>query len=366
MIIAFLGYSKPDTRFNGVATVILQQTQWLEEHGHSVLHYHLFNKEEYRNLIDFLIKNKVDIAVWHMTSFSRCLTRKLPCPLICLFHSDPNIINPNYINHFIKKFNTKITASNKLFAKTLSYLHYIYRQLFFVYVTMLANKMVLLSPNYIPGFLASKIFTQKVTAIANATDMPFLQECRDKDKNVVFVGRLLNEHKGVDILLRIWKRVEDKFPDWKLIICGDGPDRDELYNDVLRLQLKRVDFQGFVTANVVEKILGQSSIFCMTSRLEGFGLVLVEAARLGCVPIAFDSYLAAKDIIDHGVNGILIKPFDEDKYADELMELMGNKNKLSKMAKAGIEKSKDYTVDKIMMQWIRLYDEILKSSTLKK
>ena len=186
MNIAFLGYSKPHTRYNGVATVILQQTQWLEEHGHIVLHYHLFSKEEYKNLSAFLIENKVDVAIWHMTSFKIYLHHKLPCPLICLFHQNPIVKNPKYASTFIEKYQIsaflKKILEVKFIGNALSYAHYIYCKLFFIYVTAIADKMVLLSSRYVSQFIPAKLFPKKVTAIPNASDFLFLDDRCEKEK----------------------------------------------------------------------------------------------------------------------------------------------------------------------------------------
>lgn len=66
----------------------------------------------------------------------------------------------------------------------------------------------------------------------------------------------------------------------------------------------------------------------MTSTFEGFGLVLVEAMQHGCVPIAFDSYPAVRDIISHGENGILIPPFQEEDYSNAIMALTNNPDEM--------------------------------------
>lgn len=118
-------------------------------------------------------------------------------------------------------------------------------------------------------------------------------------------------------------------------------------------------FKDLPPPALASKILQNSSIFCLTSRIEGFGIVLVEAERSGAVPIAFDSYPVAKELIDNGVNGILIRPFDEDEYSKQLAKLMSNPVLLNTMSIAGIEKSKNYTVDKIMSQWMTLYNDLL-------
>ena len=96
----------------------------------------------------------------------------------------------------------------------------------------------------------------------------------------------------------------------------------------------------------------------MTSRVEGFSIAVVEAQRSGCVPVAFNSYPVAQELIKDGKNGVLVKPFDEDEYANQLMTLMRNDELLINMRKEGIKKSKEYTIDKIMSQWIKLYHEV--------
>ena len=86
---------------------------------------------------------------------------------------------------------------------------------------------------------------------------------------------------------------------------------------------------------------------------------MIEAERSGCVPVAYNSYPAAQELIEDGKNGVLINPFDEDEYANQLMKLMRDDELLRKMRKAGIEKSNEYTIDKIMSQWIELLHEVI-------
>lgn len=106
--------------------------------------------------------------------------------------------------------------------------------------------------------------------------------------------------------MRIWEKVEKACPGWHLDIVGDGPDAELLKDSAQKLGLSRIVFHGFQNPG---PYYSRASIFCMTSTFEGFGLVLVEAMQHGCVPIAFDSYPAVRDIISHGENGILIPPF---------------------------------------------------------
>ena len=78
----------------------------------------------------------------------------------------------------------------------------------------------------------------------------------------------------------------------------------------------------------------------------------------GCVPMAFNSWEMASDIIDNGVNGILIKPFDVKAYADNLMALMDDEPLREKMARSALEKSHAFDMDKVSRLWRNLLDEL--------
>ena len=119
----------------------------------------------------------------------------------------------------------------------------------------------------------------------------------------------------------VWKKLQEQLPDWNLVIVGDGPFSNEMKQLSKKLSLQRVEFAGF--ANPI-KYYKESSIFCLTSNHEGWGLVLTEAMQFGCVPIAFDSFESIHEIIEDGKNGFLVKPFDIDKYADKVLRLADN------------------------------------------
>lgn len=118
-------------------------------------------------------------------------------------------------------------------------------------------------------------------------------------------------------------------PDWHLDIVGDGPDAEMLKDSAQKLGLSRIAFHGFQNP---EPYYSRASVFCMTSTFEGFGLVLVEAMQHGCVPVAFDSYPAVRDIISHGENGILVPPFQEEIYSNALTSLINNPGELENSA----------------------------------
>ena len=136
---------------------------------------------------------------------------------------------------------------------------------------------------------------------------------------------------------------------------GDGPKRQQLEAQSRKLGLRNIYFEGFQKP---ESYYEDASIFSLTSGYESFGLVLVESMAYGCVPMAFNSFETACDIIDNGINGKLIQPFDIEAYAQQMVWLMDNQEQRKEMAQKAIEKSKAFDIDAIGKLWYDLIAEI--------
>lgn len=211
-----------------------------------------------------------------------------------------------------------------------------------------------LSPGGMEEFLklAPNTPPRKLFSIPNSilmVDRP--SDLSHKEKRVLFTGRLDNAVKGLDRLLRIWQQIEQEIPDWHLDILGDGDDADWLKTLSRDLQLTRVSFLGF---QVPTSYYQQSSIFCMTSTFEGFGMVLIEAMQYGCVPMAFDSYPAVRDIILPGRTGLLIPPFDEQEYAEQLKNLILDADRRESMVQAADAHMQQFSTLQVAKQWNQL------------
>lgn len=363
--VAFLGYNEPDGKNfgNGVVRVIYNQAQMLKERGYEVFYYHLFSREQYRGLNSFLRENAIDVAVWHMTTLKFRGHLHTPCPLICLWHNTPIFHHDTSV--FCEKYHVKPVVSKLLRTRLMNWLfvkfHDLFNILAFTYVTACADKMVLLSEKFRSIFFPAKLFPHKVTAISNFLDKQFLDvdvDWGEKQKEVLYMGRLENNQKRVDLLLKIWEKIEKCYSvtNWKLNICGGGVDEAMLKRMKDDLGLKNVFFRGFVNPADYYRT---ASVFCLTSAMEGFGLVLVESAAYGCVPMAFDSYEAASDLITDGENGRLIKPFDTDAYAEALYKLMEDDNERKRLAENAKRDVKSFDPDLIMDQWEKLFGEVL-------
>ena len=176
-----------------------------------------------------------------------------------------------------------------------------------------------------------------------------------KNKVVLSAGRLTKE-KGFSRLIDIWGKIKkDKNNTWKLIILGDGEEREALESKIKQNNLDSITLEPF-TSNIESKYLN-ASIYALSSLHEGFGMVLLEAGSYGLSLISFDINTGPSDIIEDGVNGYLIENNNLDSYASKLKELMESEDKRRIMgikAKELIESK--FNKEKIMKEWMKVLE----------
>lgn len=176
-------------------------------------------------------------------------------------------------------------------------------------------------------------------------------------KRLVCVGRLSPEKGSMD-LLKIYNRIHEIHPDWNLEVIGDGPERNKMEEYIKDNKLdKFVTLHGFRNKDYIDDILHNSSIYLMTSFTESFGIVLIEAMSHGVPCIAFDSAEGARELIDHGENGFLVKDRDFSKYVNRVSKLINDKELREKIGKNAYEESKSYTGEEVIKLWIDLLEE---------
>ena len=179
-----------------------------------------------------------------------------------------------------------------------------------------------------------------------------------KNKRVIAVGRL-DYQKGFDRLIQAWKLVQHigRFSDWKLDIFGQGE-----WREMLQQMIDKQGLQNTVKINPpTNAILNEyvhSSLLVMSSNYEGFGMVLVEAMSCGVPVISFDCKCGPKDIIQPGINGLLVPNGDIQALAYAMMVMMADEA-YRKMLSQNARKVVDtYSEEAVMAQWIRLFTSI--------
>ncbi len=142
------------------------------------------------------------------------------------------------------------------------------------------------------------------------------------EASVICVGRLTND-KRHDLLLHMWRDVADTYPKWKLHIFGDGENRSALLRLIEQLNLQSCVELHQPVKNIKNEYL-KSSISLLSSRSEGFGMVLVEAMACGIPCIAFDCPSGPRDIVIDGVNGFLVKDGNKPEFVQRIMALISD------------------------------------------
>lgn len=178
------------------------------------------------------------------------------------------------------------------------------------------------------------------------------------NKRVIAVGRL-DYQKGFDRLVQAWQLVRHtgKFTDWKLDIFGQGE-----WREMLQQMIDKAELQDSVQLNRPTKQIGEeyvkSDMLVMSSNYEGFPMVMIEAMACGLPVVSFDYKCGPKDIIQPGINGLLVPNGDIQALADAMMKVMEDEA-YRKMLSLNARKVVDtYSEQAVMSQWIRLFTSI--------
>lgn len=181
----------------------------------------------------------------------------------------------------------------------------------------------------------------------------------NKEKILLFCGRFENWSKRIDRLLRIWGMVQDRLPDWRLVLLGDGPAGGMLRKLAVELGLERVSFEGM--RNDVHDYYRKASVVCLVSETEGWPLALTEAQAQGCIGIGFGCTSGIKEILGpDGKCGFIVPPYDENAYAETVLKVASlSREKELEIRMRSVEKRLAYAPDIIAEKWRVLFDTLM-------
>lgn len=198
---------------------------------------------------------------------------------------------------------------------------------------------------------------ESVDFIHNPIDLSDINGLSALDnKTVIAIGRYTYQ-KGFDRLLKAWNIVSKKHPDWRLTVYGGG-DKTVYEKMVHELNINKTCQLNENTPQIIHK-LKESSIFVLSSRYEGFGLVLVEAMACGVPPIAFDCPCGPKDIITPMKDGILVENGNIDQLANKINYLIEHPDVNHQMGIEATISAKRFDISEIMKKWDLLFNHLI-------
>jgi phosphatidylinositol alpha-mannosyltransferase len=209
----------------------------------------------------------------------------------------------------------------------------------------------------------SRYFPGDYRIIPNGVDLdrfadaePF-EELRDGTINILFVGRF-EERKGLIHLLRAYHRLRKRHVDARLLIIGSGPKQREYRRFIGLRQIRDVEFLGRVSDDAKARYFASADIFCAPATgQESFGIVLLEAMAAG-VPIVASDIHGYKNVVQRGVQGLLVEPRNHRALAAALYRLSSDADLRHRMGEEGRAKAPEYSWDRVTEQIVDFYREI--------
>ncbi len=196
-----------------------------------------------------------------------------------------------------------------------------------------------------------------VSVIPNPITATYEKKSNCTAHTAIAIGRL-TEQKDFSALIRIWKKVVERYPDWQLEIWGKGEMEMALRQQIEELRLKdKVLLKGF-TSETLQK-MSLASMYLLSSKYEGLPLVMVEAMSVGLPAVSYMCPTGPKDILDDGKTGFLIPNGNEDAFVEKVCKLIEDEELRQKMGQKALKESEKYRIERIIQRWMELFQQLL-------
>ncbi|UCA10513.1 glycosyltransferase family 4 protein [Aeromonas enteropelogenes] len=282
-----------------------------------------------KKIRDFVIKNEIDVFVsvesmLFLYAFSALLGLKVKH--ICWEHFNYNVDLGKPVRRLARKLAARF-----------------------------ADNVITLTKRDRELWLAHEKCKADIITIPNpVTVTPALEINREKRKIFLAIGRLTYQ-KGFDLLLQAWAKVSPLYPDWSLRIIGDGEDKSMLESIVRELNING-SVELLPTTDNVSEHYQETAFFIMSSRFEGFGLVLVEAQTYGNPVVSFDCDFGPKEIILNNESGWLCEPNNIVELSEKIALAISTYRTpaYDKLSVAARVNSDRFSVGNIISSWVNI------------
>lgn len=323
-----------------------------------------FVKKDLSDKVSFELKNiistnNIDLIInqWWPIEFYYNVTVNTKVKVIKCLHLAPDI-KKVFNGNDIKSIIGKVIYPLFRFAEKEKNLRYVDKHIKY------SDKFIFLSPFFLEQYKNLRNYSnldKKLDFVYNPLVFDSFittEEMSLKKKEVLFVGRLIEGHKQVSRILKVWDLItrQGLASEWKLTIVGDGPDKLMYENTTKRMHLQNVFFEGRQDSFPYYKT---ASIFVMTSAYEGLAMTLLESQQNGVIPIVMDTFLSLHDIIEHEKNGVITEDGNIGSFAKELIMLMQDDNKRNMLATQAIESCKKFNIEVVVDKWESIFKDLV-------
>lgn len=225
-----------------------------------------------------------------------------------------------------------------------------------------SDRIIVLSKNFFKNWIevcpSSK--PEKLIAIGNPLvfdEIMPIEKLEEKEKLVIVVCSV-NPQKRAHLLLKIWKEIEkDKsLTDWKFEFIGGGEGFNQIQKLAKKLKTERIVFKGFQNPLPYYR---RASLMMMTSKYEGWPMVLMEGQQMGVVPVSYNSFESISDIISNGINGVVVTNNDFNEFVNKMKMIMKSDEERIEMAKNAIEGCTKFEVKFAIDRYLTLFEETI-------
>lgn len=178
-----------------------------------------------------------------------------------------------------------------------------------------------------------------------------------QNKQAIAVGRY-NHAKGYEYLIKAWKIVNNNHHDWVINIYGSGELKEQVQKQIEQSGLQNTMLMHEPTDDIMDKYM-ESSICVVSSRYEGFSMVILEAMACGLPVVSFDCPHGPRNIINNGEDGILVEHLNSKALANNICYLIEHPELRKAMGKKAKENIKRFSRDSVMKQWTELFNQLL-------
>lgn len=193
------------------------------------------------------------------------------------------------------------------------------------------------------------------TAIFNVVDFDqFTFRERPNLRPVFLSNRNFEHHYGVDVVLRAFKIIQERFPDAMLKVAGDGPCREELHQLAAELGVRDVEFLGAVEQERMPALYNETDFFLNGSRVDNQPLSILEAYSCG-VPVITTDAGGIPDMVTDGVTGMIVKMDDHEALARAAIHLLEHPAVAKRIISEARKECERYRWDVVRCQWLDAY-----------